>query len=142
MLNTFFFFFFGFIKNFRLMFAISHLSPCNLWFDIFIAQSNNFRLARKYRITMIVLGSLLLAFLTSFIVILVLYIKGWYSKYQFISCLSHSEWKMFEKNEMHIPNLNPLLSTKFRWHYWPCCRKLSSIFYRKSGNQQFWWNKG
>lgn len=73
------------------MFAISHVSPCNLSLDIFIAQSNNFRLARKYKITMIVLGSLLLAFLTSFIVILVLYIKGWYSKYDYVSCLSHSE---------------------------------------------------
>lgn len=72
--------------------AIWYLSPCVLSFELFIAQSNNGPLARKYKITMIVMGSLLLALITAFIVILALYIKGLYARNQYLSCLSHWDW--------------------------------------------------
>uniref|UniRef100_K1RVD1 Uncharacterized protein n=1 Tax=Magallana gigas TaxID=29159 RepID=K1RVD1_MAGGI len=56
-------------KPVRRQCAFSH------WLRSITSHSNNGPLARKYKITMIVMGSLLLALITAFIVILALYIK-------------------------------------------------------------------
>lgn len=86
-----------------MMFALWHLLPSNLLFGIVIVQSNSVPLARKYKITMIVFGSLLLALITAFIVILALYIKGWYGKNQyFLVYLIQIENCL--KNNKHTPN--------------------------------------
>lgn len=86
-----------------MMFALWHLLPSNLLFGIVIVQINSVPLSRKYKITMIVFGSLLLALITAFIVILALYIKGWYGKIQyFLVYLIQIENCL--KNNKHTPN--------------------------------------